>query len=165
MPTQVIDIGKIKIWPTDYPDTLLQVILGKEKLDIENMIARSSIDIKIDFDVEVFSDEGLEELEKIKNMNIFTLLDKMGDVGRDALKDIKDTTAFEKYKNFTLKDILEDDYKRNKLVGYNVFAYEQQGDDWVPTTVLGTRQLESGQRMKGVPDLNWENLNLKIDET
>jgi len=165
MPTQVIDIGKIKIWPTDYPDTLLQVILGKEKLDIENMIARSSIDMKIDFDVEVFSDEGLEELEKIKDMNIFTLLDKMGDVGRDALKDIKDTTAFEKYKNFTLKDILEDDYKRNKLVGYNVFAYEQQEDDWVPTTVLGTRQLESGQRMKGVPDLNWENLNLKIDET
>ena len=127
MPVTVRDGANLRSWPTEYKEDFLQAILKDEEIKIDRIVTDSNTDLEIDFDVETFSKEGLEELEKLKSTKIYSILEQMGEDGRLALSNIKETPAYSKYKDYTLGDIIDDDYKRNQLIGYSTFAYEMTG--------------------------------------
>jgi len=172
--TRVISDGNIREWPEEFKEDFLQAIVSDTDVPVERIVRSSNTSLDIEFDVEDFITNGLEELENLKERKIYDILDRVGSEGKEALsmlrgKKVK-TEAFKKYKDYTLGDIIDDDFKRNQLIGYSTFSYEGTEDDdgnvtWKPKTILRDTLDEEnfqqrGEALKGIPDLDHESIPL-----
>ena len=175
MPTKVVDGGQIKEWPNKYREELLNSVITGKEIKIDSIVNESSTYPDLDFDIDIFTTEGLEEMQKIKEKNIFELLNMQGDLGRDAIAAIKKTSAYKKYKEYTLEDVIEDDFKRNQLVGFSIFSYVEEKDPetgepltdkddrqiWSPSEiVISDYSLRPTSQVGRIPDLDYQDLIL-----
>lgn len=171
MPIKVVDEERIRNWPDEYVGEFRNALIEDKEIKIDNIVNESTTSLDIEFDIEDFITEGLEEVEKLKEMKIFDILKEMGGKGREALSLLVnkkvDPNIAKKYENYTLGDIIDDDFKRNQLIGYSFFAYEKEGETeegrgiYKPTRILSDT-LDMGSArvrdIKGIPDLDWQDI-------
>lgn len=168
MPIKVVDEGRIRNWPDEYVGEFRNALIEDKEIKIDNIVNESTTSLDIEFDIEDFITEGLEEVEKLKEMKIFDILEEIGGEAIDALSLLTSKKSVaKKYEDYTLGDVIDDDFKRNQLIGYSYFSYEKEGETeegrgiYKPTSILPDTLDMGGSRerdIKGIPDLDWQDI-------
>ena len=168
MPIKVVDEGRIRNWPDEYVGEFRNALIEDKEIKIDNIVNESTTSLDIEFDIEDFITEGLEEVEKLKEMKIFDILKEIGGEAIDALSLLTSKKSVaKKYEDYTLGDVIDDDFKRNQLIGYSYFSYEKEGETeegrgiYKPTSILpDTLDMGSSRErdIKGIPDLDWQDI-------
>ena len=168
MPVKVVDEGRIRNWPDEYVGEFRNALIEDKEVKIDNIVNESTTSLDIEFDIEDFITEGLEEVEKLKEMKIFDILKEIGGEAREALSLLTSKKQIaRKYEDYTLGDVIDDDFKRNQLIGYSYFSYEKEGETeegrgiYRPTSILPDTLDMGGSRVrdiKGIPDLDWQDI-------
>tara|TARA_R100000353_G_scaffold47327_1_gene37686 strand:- start:1579 stop:2922 length:1344 start_codon:yes stop_codon:yes gene_type:complete len=169
MPIKVVDEGRIRNWPDEYVGEFRNALIEDKEVKIDNIVNESTTSLDIEFDIEDFITEGLEEVEKLKEMKIFDILKEIGGEARVALALLTDKPKIAaNYEDYTLGDVIDDDFKRNQLIGYSFFAYEKEGETeegrgiYKPISILPDT-LDMGRsrerNIKGIPDLDWQDIS------
>lgn len=163
MPIKVVDEGRIRNWPDEYVGEFRNALIEDKEIKIDNIVNESTTSLDIEFDIEDFITEGLEEVEKLKEMKIFDILKEIGGEAIDALSLLTSKKSVaKKYEDYTLGDVIDDDFKRNQLIGYSYFSYEKEGETkegkgiYRPTNILPFEM--GGEAIKGIPDLDWQDI-------
>ena len=168
MPVKVVDEGRIRNWPDEYVGEFRNALIEDKEVKIDNIVNESTTSLDIEFDIGDFITEGLEEVEKLKEMKIFDILKEIGGEAREALSLLTSKKQIaRKYEDYTLGDVIDDDFKRNQLIGYSYFSYEKEGETeegrgiYRPTSILPDTLDMGGSRVrdiKGIPDLDWQDI-------
>ena len=148
-PVKVLYAGEVRDWPQDFAEVFLNTIAGDRKVKdkvnppinldrgIQKIIDDSSAKPALDFDEEEFYNEGLSALEKIKQDSIIDLLER---ADGDSTKYLKNSRWFEKVKDYSLGDILQDSTKKSDFMGYALNV--PKGDSVVRQTAEFGKDIE-----------------------
>ena len=148
-PVKVLYAGEVRDWPQDFAEVFLNTIAGDRKVKdkvnppinldrgIQKIIDDSSAKPALDFDEEEFYNEGLSAVEKIKQDSIIDLLER---ADGDSTTYLKNSRVFEKVKDYSLEDVLQDSTKKTQLIGYSLNV--PKGDSVVRQTAEFGKDIE-----------------------
>ena len=137
MPTKTLDrAGDIRNWPADFEEEIENTIIGdgnKFSLEgttstIKELAQRSDRDNTIQFDEDAFVSEGLLSMERIGNMKILDLAKRKDSTGA-IYKRLERSRIFNEVKDHTLLDVMGDDTKRQKIIGYSLYGKRRPNDE------------------------------------
>jgi hypothetical protein len=169
-PIQVSYENSILDWPKEFMTILRNTIVGKrakkfEALHIDNgiknIVKDSTSAPDIDFDLEEFQELGLKALHEIEEDKILSLTD-MQDAHASFY--LKKSRIYNDVKDFTLKDVMDDHSKRQKIVGYSIGApkpvLDEEGDEEGEPSYTPSRQVEDfGKDVPPIPKNRYPSLD------